>query len=166
MGIDPGMAICGFGVAEQEAGRRPVAVAFGALRADGLPAEQQLLRLHRALGDLLQEHRPDAVAVERLFFTRNVSTAIGVGQARGVALLAAAEAGVALREFTPTEVKLAATGYGRADKRQMQLMVAALLSLPEPPRPDDAADALAIALCCLQGEPLRGRLQGMGAARP
>jgi crossover junction endodeoxyribonuclease RuvC len=158
LGIDPGMAITGYGVAEQAPGRRPQAVAYGVVRAEGLAAEQQLLRLFAALRALVHDHRPDAVAVERLFFTRNVRTAIGVGQARGVALLVAAEAGLPVREFTPTEVKLATTGHGGAAKRQMQAMVAALLDLAAPPRPDDAADALAVALCCLQAEPLRRQL--------
>lgn len=158
------MAICGYGVAVQEPGRGPSALAFGVVRADRLPAEQQLLRIHGALARLMAQHRPDAVAVERLYFSRNVQTAIGVGQARGVALLAAAEAGLPLREFTPTEVKMATAGYGRADKRQMQAMVTALLGLPAPPEPDDAADALAVALCCLQGEALRGRLAAAAPA--
>lgn len=158
MGIDPGMAILGYGVADQQVGRRPAAVTFGVVRAGGLAPEQQLLRLHDALRTLLATHRPEIVAVERLYFSRNVQTAIGVGQARGVALLAAAEAGLPIREYTPTEVKLATCGYGGADKRQMQAMVAALCGLDAPPRPDDAADALAIALCCLQSEPLRQRV--------
>jgi crossover junction endodeoxyribonuclease RuvC len=158
LGVDPGMAICGYGVAVQEVGGRPRALAFGVVRAEDLAPEQQLLRVHAAVAGLIAEHRPDVVAVERLFFTRNVETAIGVGQARGVALLAAAAADVPVREFTPTEVKMAATGYGRAEKRQVQAMVAAMLGLAAPPRPDDAADALAVALCCVQGEPLRERL--------
>ncbi len=165
LGIDPGMAICGYGVAAQEPGRRPSAIAFGVIRADGLAPELQLLRIHREVRSLLATHRPDAVAVERLYFTRNAQTAIGVGQARGVVLLAAAEAALPLREFTPTEVKMAATGYGRAEKRQIQAMVATMLGLPAPPKPDDAADALAVALCCLQGEALRDRL-GQGDAPP
>jgi crossover junction endodeoxyribonuclease RuvC len=102
--------------------------------------------LYNDLKELIALHRPDTCAVEKLFFQRNVSTAITVGQARGVALLAIAEAGLDVAEFTPNEVKQAVAGYGSADKRQVQEMVRTLLSLPEIPRPDDAADALAIAI--------------------
>ena len=111
---------------------------------------RRLLLLYRALGRLIAEHRPAEAAVERLFFGRNTTTAISVGQARGVVLLALAEAGVPVAEYTPAEVKQALAGFGRAQKAQMQRMTQALLDLPQMPHPDDAADALAIAICHLR----------------
>jgi crossover junction endodeoxyribonuclease RuvC len=143
-------------------GRCPAAVAWGALRPAGEGAER-LRALNAGLAALLREHRPDAAAVERLFHTRNVRTAAAVGQARGVALLACAEAGVAVAEYTPTELKLAVAGYGGADKRQMRRMVAAQLGLERLPSPDDAADALGLCLCHLAGSGLRRRLAAGGA---
>jgi len=113
----------------------------------GMPAEQRLLQLYNALNRLLHLHPPDYGAVEKLFFQRNVTTAIAVGQARGVAMLALAQAGIRVAEYNPMDVKQAVVGYGSADKNQVQQMVRALLNLGEIPRPDDAADALAIAIC-------------------
>jgi crossover junction endodeoxyribonuclease RuvC len=114
-----------------------------------LPA--RLLIIHQALTELIDEHHPDAVGVERLFFNKNVQTAFAVGQARGVVLLAAAQHGLPVYEYGPHEVKIAVTGYGRAPKEQVQRMVQAILGLPELPRPDDAADALAVAVCLAHG---------------
>jgi crossover junction endodeoxyribonuclease RuvC len=146
LGIDPGTAALGYGVVERTGGRiRPVD--FGCVTtipADPLP--ERLLEIHRAIVDLIETHRPELVAVERLFFSRNAQTAIGVGQARGVILLTAAQAGLPVREPTPSEVKTAVAGYGSADKEQVARMVALILGLDRTPTPDDAADGLAIAI--------------------
>ena len=147
LGIDPGTATTGYGlVREQERG--PALVAYGVITTPaGMPMPQRLLLLYRGLRALLEEHKPDTGAVEKLFFQRNVTTAMAVGQARGIALMALAEAGLSVGEYTPMEIKQAISGYGGADKRQMQAMVQALLNLADVPRPDDAADALAVAIC-------------------
>ncbi len=149
MGVDPGTARLGYGLVTSK-GTRAAWVAHGCLTppAKASPAER-LLYLAENLRQIIRTHSPEVVSVEKLFFSRNVTTAIAVGQARGVALLAAAEAGLPVREFTPGEVKLAVTGYGKADKEQIQFMVKTILGLRETPEPDDAADALAIAICCL-----------------
>lgn len=153
LGIDPGTALLGYGVVEED--REPRALAFGVLATPPtLPPEQRLLELYRGVRSLLSEWRPDVVALERLFFARNVTTALAVGQARGIVLLACAEQRRPVVEYTPAEVKQAIGGYGRAGKRQMQEMVRILLRLPTVPHPDDAADALAIALCHLQHQRL------------
>jgi crossover junction endodeoxyribonuclease RuvC len=154
LGIDPGLANCGFGVVVRR-GNRLVAVDGGviATRA-GLAPERRLTALHERLSALLDEHEPDAVALEALYFGQNVRTAFAVGQARGVALLAAGQRGVACADYTPQQVKGAVCGAGRADKGQVARMVQALLSLPEPPRPDHAADALAVAICHANHAPL------------
>jgi crossover junction endodeoxyribonuclease RuvC len=146
LGIDPGTAALGYGVVERSGGRiRPVDVGcVTTIPADPLP--ERLLEIHRAVVDLIDTHRPELVAVERLFFSRNAQTAIGVGQARGVILLAAAQAGLPVREPTPSEVKTAVAGYGSADKEQVGRMVALILGLDRTPTPDDAADGLAIAI--------------------
>lgn len=168
LGIDPGIATCGFGLIEaREGGRgRPSVLAFGALRPKGHGDPARLADLHADICRLIEAHRPDCAAVERLYHNRNVSTAAAVGQARGVILLALGRAALAIGEYTPTEVKLAVAGYGGADKRQMQAMVAAQLGLQEVPRPDDAADALGLCLCHLLGQGLQARLAAAGAARP
>jgi crossover junction endodeoxyribonuclease RuvC len=152
LGIDPGTASLGYGIVERlGSGLRMVDVGcFETSPSQSLPA--RLLAIHGLLDELLALHRPDLVAVERLFFSRNAQTAFAVGQARGVVLLAAAQAEVPVREATPSEVKIAVTGYGRADKEQVGRMVATCLSLPEPPRPDDAADALAVAIWAANAE--------------
>jgi crossover junction endodeoxyribonuclease RuvC len=150
IGIDPGTALMGYGIVEGE-GNRQRAVAYGALTTPpGTAAELRLQRLYRELSALMEQHAPDVLAVEELFFGRNVTTAIFVGQARGVVLLAAADHGVPVREFTPAQVKQGVTGYGRAEKLQVQQMVKVLLNLPAPPQPDDVADALAVGICALQ----------------
>jgi crossover junction endodeoxyribonuclease RuvC len=149
LGIDPGTAIMGFGVVD-EVGSNLRAVQFGVLtttNADSLPKRLQIL--HAGLTDLIAIHQPSAVAVESLFFNQNVRTALAVGQARGVALLAAAQAGVPVFEYTPQQVKDAVVGYGKATKEQVQIMIMSLLGLDAKPRPDDAADALAISICHL-----------------
>ncbi len=145
LGIDPGTAALGYGVIERT-GSRLREVDHGCLTTSpdrSLP--ERLLEIHALVDELLALHRPDLMAVERLFFSRNVQTAMAVGQARGVVLLAAAQYGVPVREATPNEVKSAIAGYGGADKEQVQRMVQLVLGMRELPRPDDAADALAIA---------------------
>lgn len=163
IGIDPGTALMGYGVIEGAHGRHR-AVAYGKLETPaGLPAPRRLLHLYEGVQGLIRAHGPDVLAVEELFFGRNVTTAICVGQARGVVLLAAAQAGLPVAEYTPMQVKLAVTGWGRADKAQVQQMVRVRLNLREVPRPDDVADALAVALTCVDAWPLEeriGRLTG------
>jgi crossover junction endodeoxyribonuclease RuvC len=141
-------------VEETEDGLR--ALAYGVITTSpGQPLPQRLLAIHRELTHLTQEWQPDEAAVEELYFSANVRTAMSVGQARGVALLALAEAGLAVAEYSPPAVKQALTGYGGAEKRQMQEMVRLLLGLAETPRPDDAADALAVAVCHLHSARMR-----------
>ena len=146
-GIDPGSARTGYGCVESD-GTRHRLIACGAIASPAralLP--DRLHRIHDGLGRLLAAHRPDCVAIENLFHARNVKSALVLGHARGVAVLAAVEAGLPVAEYTPAEVKLAVTGYGRAEKTQLQKMVALLLGLSRAPAPHDAADALAIAIC-------------------
>ncbi|HEX7950114.1 MAG TPA: crossover junction endodeoxyribonuclease RuvC [Candidatus Limnocylindrales bacterium] len=145
LGIDPGTASLGYGIVERVAGRLRE-VDHGCLTTSPdstLP--ERLLQIHALVDELISLHQPDLLGVERLFFSRNVQTAFAVGQARGVVLLAAAQHGTPVREATPNEVKSAITGYGAADKEQVQRMVQLVLGMGELPRPDDAADALAIA---------------------
>lgn len=147
LGVDPGTAITGFGIVKAE-GDRLELVDFGCIRTEAGAAMTHRLRdIHSSINHLIAKHNPDILAVEELFFNRNVTTAIAVGQARGVVLLSAALGGLEVLEFTPPQVKQAVTGYGRADKRQVQAMVKTILGLPEVPKPDDAADAVAIAIC-------------------
>ncbi len=147
LGIDPGTATTGYGLVQDRADGSLESVAYGTiLTPAGLPSQNRLSILFHKLNELLLLHHPAGVAVEKLFFQTNVKTAIAVGQARGVVLLAVSEAGLDLGEYTPNEVKQAVAGYGSAGKRQVQEMVRVLLCLPEIPRPDDAADALAIAI--------------------
>lgn len=151
VGIDPGTAITGYGVVGQTAAGEFELLACGVIRTaaqERMPA--RLKELYEDFVALLAEFRPDQVAIEKLFFGRNVTTAITVGQARGVLLLATAQHRIPLAEYTPAEVKQAITGYGNAEKRQVQEMVQRLLHLPTLPKPDDAADGVAVALCHLQ----------------
>ncbi|MCE7938417.1 crossover junction endodeoxyribonuclease RuvC [bacterium] len=153
LGIDPGTATTGFGCIDGRPGAagRVELIDHGVIRtAAGTPMPQRLAELHAGLAALIGELRPDAMAVEELFFSSNASTALTVGQARGVILLAGAQAGLPIAEYKPMQVKQALTGYGAADKRQMQDMLRLVLGLDRVPRPDDAADAIAIALCHLQ----------------
>ncbi len=147
LGIDPGIAITGYGFVRllEDGSLEPVT--FGAIvTPPDMPVHRRLMLLHNDLKELFSVHHPDTCAVEKLFFQRNVSTAIAVGEARGVVMLTIAEMGLDVAEYTPNEVKQAVAGYGSAQKRQVQEMVRTLLGLPEIPRPDDAADALAIAI--------------------
>ena len=160
LGIDPGTASLGYGIVERTNGRLR-AVDYGCFETtadQGLP--DRLDAIHRCVTDLLELHRPDHVVVERLFFSRNAQTAFAVGQARGVVLLAAAQQGIPVREATPNEVKSAVTGYGSADKEQVARMVALVLGMPRPPTPDDAADALATAVCGANRERVGDRVNG------
>ncbi|HPH96165.1 MAG TPA: crossover junction endodeoxyribonuclease RuvC [Anaerolineaceae bacterium] len=150
LGIDPGTATTGYGLVRENASGQPEAVAYGVITTPaGLPMPERLVLIYQELKQIILLHRPASSAVEKLFFHRNVTTAIAVGQARGVVLLALAEAGISVFEYTPLEVKQAAVGYGNAEKKQVQMMMKALLNLEDIPRPDDAADALAIAFCHL-----------------
>ncbi|MGC8951184.1 crossover junction endodeoxyribonuclease RuvC [Chloroflexus sp.] len=147
LGIDPGTATMGWGVVERD-GNALRLVDVGALTTPaGMPQPERLLQLYNGLRAIIERLQPDTAAVEELFFGKNVNTALTVGQARGVALLALAQAGIPVCEYKPTAVKQAVAGYGGADKRQMQEMVRLTLGLAMVPRPDDAADALAIAIC-------------------
>lgn len=150
LGLDPGTATTGYGLVRLERDGSLLAVKYGVITTPkNTPAPERLVTLYDQLQDLLEEHKPETAAVEKLFFQRNVTTALAVGQARGVMLLALAKAGLEVFEYTPNEVKQAVAGYGSADKRQMQEMVRVLLGLEDIPRPDDAADALAVAICHL-----------------
>lgn len=148
IGIDPGTAITGYGlVRELEDGSLQL-VTYGAILTPAdWPLAERLVEIYRQLNQILLLHRPQSAAVEKLFFQRNVRTALSVGHGRGVALLALAQAGIPVAEYSPMEIKQAVAGYGGADKHQIQYMVRALLALDDIPRPDDAADALAIAIC-------------------
>ena len=147
IGIDPGIANTGFGVV-RTVGERMVALDGGVIETtQDERVEQRLGRLHESLGELIRWHEPKAMALEDLFFGKNVSSAVSVGQARGAALLAAATHAVPCFDYTPQAVKKAVCGSGSADKGQVQRMVASLLGLPEPPTPDHAADAFAVAIC-------------------
>jgi len=152
LGIDPGTAALGYGVVEGRSGRLRMLDAGCLETKPDASLPQRLLAIHALLDELIALHKPDLVAVERLFFSRNVQTAFAVGQARGVVLLAAAQAEVPVREATPNEVKVAVTGYGRAPKDQVGRMVAVCLSLAEPPSRDDTADALAVAIWAANSE--------------
>lgn len=147
LGIDPGTASTGFGLVEA-VNDKLVFVDHGVIKTAAQESPQaRLKKIFSELKALIKDFRPEAIAIEKLFFGKNTKTAMKVGQARGVVLLCAAEAKVAVAEYTPLEVKMALTGYGRADKGQMQQMVKTLLGLSFIPKPDDAADALAIAIC-------------------
>lgn len=149
IGIDPGTALLGFGVIESN--DQSNLIDCGVVETASTSSMPDRLRfLYESVTELIQQHRPDVLAIEQLFFARNVTTAISVGQARGVVLLAAAQAAVTVVEYSPSEVKQAVVGYGKAEKSQMQEMVRIILNLDQPPQPDDAADALAIALCHIQ----------------
>ncbi len=158
LGIDPGSANTGYGVVLSR-GRRLAALDGGVIDTrSGTPLERRLAQIHARVCDLIAEHRPQAMAVEELYFGRNVRTALTVGQARGVVLLAAGVSGVPCFSYTPQAVKQAVCGSGAADKAQVQRMVGSLLSLAEPPEPDHAADALAVAICHANGTPLQEAL--------
>lgn len=154
LGIDPGTASTGYGVV-RGVSTRLQALAHGVITTRaGVALERRLAAVHARVGELLDEHAPDALAIEELYFGTNARTAFAVGQARGVVLLAAGQRGVPSRAYTPQQVKGAVCGHGGAGKEQVAKMVAALLGLATPPRPDHAADALAVAICDLNRAPL------------
>jgi len=158
LGIDPGVAAMGYGVVERADGKFRL-VSFGVIRTTAAETQaRRLMALRSSLVEIAREHAPDVAAVERLFFTTNVKTAMAVGQASGVALATVAEAGLEVTDYTPNEVKQSVVGYGSATKSQVQTMVAALLGLGEPPRPPDAADACALAICHLNRSGLRAAI--------
>ena len=160
IGIDPGTATTGYGLVRLTAEGDLELVDFGVIATGSeMPMPERLLQLHQGLHECILLHRPDEGAVEKLFFQRNVSTAMSVGQARGVALLSLAEQRIPVCEYSPGEIKQAIAGYGGAAKRQMQEMVRTLLRMESVPRPDDAADALAVAICHLHTSALRRRLE-------
>ncbi len=159
LGIDPGTATTGYGIVEEtEEGLRALTYGVVTTPAD-CPLPQRLQTIYGELRRLVREWQPDVAAVEELYFNLNVRTAMSVGQARGVALLAMADEGVTVAEYGPGEVKQALTGYGGAGKRQMQEMVRMLLGLSAPPHPDDAADALAVAICHLHSARMRALVE-------
>src|SRR3954468_22984098 len=165
LGIDPGLTRCGWGVVEGRPGARPAALGVGVIRSSAeLDLELRLLELHTAVTALLREHRPDVVAIERVFTQNNKGTATGTAQAAGIAALAAAQADRPVAWHTPSEVKAAISGNGRADKEQVTLMVTRVLGLTEPPKPADAADALALAVCHAWRGPAQDRLRAAAIA--
>ena len=173
LGIDPGTAALGYGIVERTGGRLR-AIDYGCLETSpDLAMPERLLAIHGQVSDMIELHQPAIVAVERLFFSKNVQTAMAVGQARGVVLLAAAQHGRPVREATPNEVKSAVAGYGSADKEQVQRMVQLVLGMSQLPRPDDAADALAVAVCIAnrvgqvgQADQANGRVLDRAAVAP
>ena len=150
MGIDPGLAIVGWGIIEKR-NNRFYPVAYGAIRTPAhTDVEARLMQIYEDMNTLIERYHPEEMAIEELFFNTNVTTGISVAEARGVILLAARQKGLRIAEYTPMQVKQAVVGYGKAEKRQVISMVTSLLSLPKPPTPDDTADAIAIALCHAQ----------------
>lgn len=160
LGIDPGLTRCGVGVIEGDPGRTPSLLLADVVRTSAdLETGQRLAQVERALVQYIAEYRPDAIAVERVFARRDVSTIIGTAQAAGVVLLVGTRAGLSVAQHTPSEVKAAITGSGRADKAQVGQMVMRILRLDAPPRPADAADAVALAVCHLWRAPAQARIQ-------
>jgi crossover junction endodeoxyribonuclease RuvC len=147
MGIDPGTATTGYGVIERTGSRIKYVDCGVIVTSKSLPMPERLLAIYNQLNAVMDKHNPESMATEQLFFSNNVSTAMNVGAAVGVVLLAAAQRHIPLREYRPVEVKMAVVGYGAAEKKQVQFMVKNLLALEKAPKPDDAADALAIAIC-------------------
>ncbi len=170
LGVDPGTASVGYGLVDRT-GSRLRAIDYGVLTTrPELPLPERLAAIHAFVTDLIELHRPALLGVERVFHSRNAQTALAVGHGRGVILLAAGQHGIPVREATPSEVKIAVSGYGSADKGQVQRMVQVLLRLPEPPEPDDAADALAVAIWTAHrerpGERLNAGVLDRAAAAP
>ena len=159
LGIDPGYAILGWGVIDKTGNHFRV-IDYGAVTTDkDMDMPDRLESLYDGLREIIEEYRPEEASIEKLFFNTNTTTAINVGQARGVAMLACVKGGLKVSEYTPLEIKQALVGYGRADKQQVQFMVKTMLNLAEVPKPDDTADALAAAIC--HGHSATGRLRQM-----
>lgn len=166
LGVDPGLTRCGVGVVEGSVGRPLSMVDVGVIRTPSdLDLSRRLLRLEEGLDEAVRQHRPEVMAVERVFSQHNVSTVMGTAQASGIAMLVAARHGVEVRLHTPSEVKAAVTGSGRADKAQVTLMVSRLLRLAQAPKPADAADALALAICQIWRGAAHDRLAAAVAAQ-
>ncbi|HEU4963358.1 MAG TPA: crossover junction endodeoxyribonuclease RuvC [Bacilli bacterium] len=160
IGIDPGYGRTGYGVVDM-IGNRIKSVEYGCIETKPhTPIPDRLLDIYGAIKTVIATHKPDAMAVEQLFFSKNITTGIDVAQARGVVLLAAREAGLPVGEYTPMQVKQSLAGYGKADKKQIQEMVRMFLGLEKIPRPDDAADALAVAITHAHTAPFENRLKG------
>ena len=163
LGIDPGLATTGFGIIRSNRQDNYECLEFGIISTEaGLPDADRLKVLFASITDLIQNHQPDSCAVEKLFFQKNVKTALSVGQARGVVLLTLAQADLPVNEYTPNEVKQSVCGYGNAAKSQVQRMVQTLLQLDELPKPDDAADALAVAICHIHHQSFNEYIQRSG----
>lgn len=161
LGIDPGIAIVGFGFIDKE-GSKLVPVQYGSIQTEaGTDQGLRLKQVYDAVVQLIDKYKPDAVAVEKLFFNRNVTTAFSVGQARGVMVLAAVQKGLPVAEYTPLQVKQAVVGYGKAEKKQVQEMVRMFLHLSAVPKPDDVADALAVAICHAHSSALIQKINGV-----
>ena len=165
LGIDPGTASTGYGLVRSQGSRLSALQEGVIVTRAGIPLERRLAEIHARVGELLDGHRPDAMAIEELYFGANVRTAFAVGQARGVVLLAAGQRGVPSRSYTPQQVKAAVCGHGRADKDQVGRMVVRLLGLAAPPAADHAADALAVAICDLNRAPLSNAVLAATAVR-
>ncbi|MGI8869928.1 MAG: crossover junction endodeoxyribonuclease RuvC [Mycobacteriales bacterium] len=164
LGVDPGLTRCGYGVVDGAAGRPLIAVDFGVVRTvAGSDVAHRLLAVAEAIEERIVTHRPDLVAVERVFSQHNLRTVMGTAQASGVVIVAAARHGIPVVLHTPSEVKAAVTGSGRADKSQVTHMVTRVLRLPEPPTPADTADALALAICQIWRGPTQARLEAAAA---
>jgi crossover junction endodeoxyribonuclease RuvC len=160
LGIDPGLATTGYGIIRSVGQEEYQTIAYGIITTEaGIPDSERLKILFAALTTLIEDHQPDASAIEKLYFQKNVKTALAVGQARGVALLTLARADLPVYEYNPNEVKQTVCGYGNADKRQVQRMVQTLLHLDDLPKPDDAADALAVAICHIHHQSFNNILQ-------
>lgn len=168
LGIDPGIAILGWGVIESD-GIKSKLIDAGVITTPAkTPLAERLVAVYRGARRIIEEFKPDNIAMEELFFGKNVKTAIEVGQARGAAVVAATQDGTKLYEYTPLQVKQAVVGYGRAEKKQIEQMVCVLLGLKEAPKPDDAADAVAIALChafSMRGGLISGGMRGLGGLK-
>jgi len=148
LGLDPGLAVTGFGVVRKSKDKKFSVIDYGCILTNkGLPAGDRLKKIHNELNKLIKKHKPDLVSIENVYFFKNLKTVMPVSQAKGVMLLAAAQRNIPIYEVTPLQVKMAIVGYGRADKKQIQRMVAILLNLEKPIKSDDAADALGVAIC-------------------
>jgi crossover junction endodeoxyribonuclease RuvC len=162
LGVDPGTAITGYGLVREEEDGLTL-VDYGVITTPaGQPLPERLQTIYHGLADVARKHQPQQAAVEELFFSRNVRTALSVGHARGVALLALVDAGLAIHEYKPLEIKQAITGYGGADKQQVQEMVRLLLNLDHVPQPDDAADAVAVAVCHIHSARMTALIEDAG----
>ena len=163
IGIDPGTAITGYGLVREDETGKLIAVDYGVITTpSSMQMPDRLSVIYEELNTVLSKYKPHTSAVEKIFFSKNVKTAMSVGQARGVVLLSLAQTGIDIANYSPNEIKLSVTGYGGADKRQIQEMVKVLLELEEIPKPDDAADALAVAICHLQNVKFQKLIENEG----